>query len=720
MDESPDSKKAWALSQKIFPILNDFSTCNQEDTFFKSQFEELCNYMQANGLQDFLQQLIINQVEKRFRDEIVPAFWSYFQKSELHNKDLNQFYNAVKSLYDNYKEMDKITSGLELFRQCTHVTKIPYNEKTINNALKLILKATVLAQSPLNYQAVTLSFYETALRIEDVDSYLGFDSGHCAACDQDSCNCLHLLQETNRKLSEMNLLEPLVGQTFTNLSHKYIYTHIQKMCKDNYDSFITRLETWLHTVVIVWLRKMYSFDTSICLNEAMDTFQTKLVNYLYNSYTKIRINQLFNIVIEYPESLPALEDIRLCLPRTDLKPLLMKKLQRAMETRLLHHGVSTADILTAYVATIKSLKVLDPTGVLLESVTDPIHQYLREREDTVRCVMSSLTEEGPNDLAEELHKRGAVDENINVEDGDDDWETWTPDPIEAAVSPNPPKDVGSRRNVDIISMLVDIYGSNELFVNEYRNLLADRLLSQYTSDTEKEIRYLELLKLKFGDSNLHFCEVMLKDVVDSKRINQRIKEDSEYSESIVPLSTLIVSQQFWPPFKEEKLELHSKVAEQIKQFTAGFETLKGSRTLCWKNHLGVVNIEIELNDRTFNLSVSPMQATILMHFQDKVQNVENKNLAKVVFCDEDFEAESAMASVQDQKDEEFQNIWTYIVGMLKNLDSLPLDRIHHMLKMFAFQGLTTECSPSELKVFLDRKVRKRLLIFSNNLYTLPK
>lgn len=166
-------------------------------------------------------------------------------------------------------------------------------------------------------------------------------------------------------------------------------------------------------------------------------------------------------------------------------------------------------------------------------------------------------------------------------------------------------------------MLVDIYGSNELFVNEYRNLLADRLLSQYTSDTEKEIRYLELLKLKFGDSNLHFCEVMLKDVVDSKRINQRIKEDSEYRESGIPLSTLIVSQQFWPPFKDEKLELHNKVLEQIKEFTSGFETLKGSRTLCWKSHLGVVNIEVELNDRAFNLSVSPMQATILMHFQDK-------------------------------------------------------------------------------------------------------
>lgn len=55
-----------------------------------------------------------------------------------------------------------------------------------------------------------------------------------------------------------------------------------------------------------------------------------------------------------------------------------------METRLLHPGVSTTDILTAYVATIRSLRVLDPTGLLLETVTYPIHQYLRSREDTVR------------------------------------------------------------------------------------------------------------------------------------------------------------------------------------------------------------------------------------------------------------------------------------------------------------------------------------------------
>lgn len=113
---------------------------------------------------------------------------------------------------------------------------------------------------------------------------------------------------------------------------------------------------------------------------------------------------------------------------------------------------------------------------------------------------------------------------------------------------------------------------------------------------------------------------MLKDIADSKRINQHIKQDPEYSENDIPMSAMIVSAQFWPPFKEEKLELHSRLVTQMECYTSAFETLKGSRTLCWKNHLGVVDLEVELADRTLNLSVSPVQATIMMYFQDKSKN----------------------------------------------------------------------------------------------------
>lgn len=81
-------------------------------------------------------------------------------------------------------------------------------------------------------------------------------------------------------------------------------------------------------------------------------------------------------------------------------------------------------------------------------------------------------------------------------------------------------------------MVVDIYGSKEMFVGEYRNLLADRLLTQLDFSPEKEIRNLELLKLRFGDSVLHNCEVMLKDISDSKRIDAHIHGDGQYRKGV--------------------------------------------------------------------------------------------------------------------------------------------------------------------------------------------
>lgn len=86
------------------------------------------------------------------------------------------------------------------------------------------------------------------------------------------------------------------------------------------------------------------------------------------------------------------------------------------------------------------------------------------------------------------------------------------------------------RSADIISMVVDIYGSKELFVREYRQLLAERLLNQLDFDPEKEIRNLELLKLRFDESLLHLCEVMLKDISDSKRINAHIQNETDYDD----------------------------------------------------------------------------------------------------------------------------------------------------------------------------------------------
>lgn len=54
-----------------------------------------------------------------------------------------------------------------------------------------------------------------------------------------------------------------------------------------------------------------------------------------------------------------------------------------------------------------------------------------QREDTVRCVVTSLTEEGPSDLAEELAQGHVLDEAADSDDDMDDWKTWQPPPIDA-------------------------------------------------------------------------------------------------------------------------------------------------------------------------------------------------------------------------------------------------------------------------------------------------
>jgi anaphase-promoting complex subunit 2 len=80
--------------------------------------------------------------------------------------------------------------------------------------------------------------------------------------------------------------------------------------------------------------------------------------------------------------------------------------------------------------------------------------------------------------------------------------SWEPDPVEA----DPTRTSKSRRTMDIIGMLVGIYGSKELFVNEYRIMLAEKLLSKSDYDIDREIRTLELLKVK--SSKFHkflFC-----------------------------------------------------------------------------------------------------------------------------------------------------------------------------------------------------------------------
>lgn len=93
----------------------------------------------------------------------------------------------------------------------------------------------------------------------------------------------------------------------------------------------------------------------------------------------------------------------------------------------------------------------------------------------------------------------------------------------------------------------------------------------------------------------------------------------------------------------------------------------------------------------------------------------------MVLVDSDDESDSGLASQADQKEEELLLFWTYIQAMLTNLESLSLERIFSMLRMFVVSGpALAEIDLQELQGFLQRKVRDQQLVYSAGVYRLPK
>lgn len=486
----------------------------------------------------------------------------------------------------------------------------------------------------------------------------------------------------------------------------------------------------------------------------------KLLSNLYHTYTKERIEEMYNIIIEWPESQPALEEIRNCMGRTDLRGHLTKSLKEVLDNKLLHPGVNTSDILSAYIASIKALINLDPSGVVLQIVCEDVRKYLKSREDTVRCIVEAFKPESSSDseLYEELKK----DIGLYLETGncdpedleDENWDKWEPDPIDAPSKNN-------RRTSDIISMLVNIYGSKELFVNEYRNLLSNRLLAHCQYAIHDELRNLEFLKKRFGETPLHQCDVMLKDIGDSQRINNALHSEEggchELLNQQFQVNALILSAQFWPQLKNETLELPDVTIKALEVYNKAFQKLKGNRTLVWKPNIGFANLDLEIGNKIINLTVSPMHASIICKFEEAEEwNTEQlANSLKVpvstlkrkltfwqsqgiiyesspdVFClvgDEtagvadvsvigvdDDQEDSATASLADQREEEFEMFWKYTIGMLTARGGLPFESISASLRIFA-----ADVNTEDLRRLLDMKVRQHQLIFSGGEYRLPK
>lgn len=126
------------------------------------------------------------------------------------------------------------------------------------------------------------------------------------------------------------------------------------------------------------------------------------------------------------------------------------------------------------------------------------------------------------------------------------------------------------------------------------------------------MRTIELLKVRFGEDALHVCDVMLKDMTDSKRINDHIQQD--ISSVVEPL---IISRMFWPEVEQSSLHLTPKLRATEEDYGAAFNKFKPDKHLRWVQELGKVSLRLEMEDRVIEADVTPLQACVAELFEER-------------------------------------------------------------------------------------------------------
>ena len=380
----------------------------------------------------------------------------------------------------------------------------------------------------------------------------------------------------------------------------------------------------------------------------------------------LRVSELFDIVVDWDATKSGIDDLKHYTTNPATRSFVTSSFINVLQTRLLHPGASTVEILQVYISIIRAFRRLDPKGVLLDRIARVIRRNLRERDDTAKVIVSGLlsdtTDENgdslppdPETLTELALELNRHDEESSTNDADLDWDNmdWMPDPIDAA------PDYMKSKNTDVIGSLISLFDSKDLFVKELQTALADRLLKR-KADYDQEVSVLEHLKLRFGSSSLQACEVMLRDVLDSRKVDNVIRQDQGMGERPASPSrpgtrdtateteppqfhSKILSRLFWPTLQDQPFKIPDSILAAQSRYEAGFESLKQSRKLTWLNALGHVEVELDLTDRIFKDEVLPWQAAVIYAFQSNPEEETTTNSQPVTRTVQDLATHLSMS-----------------------------------------------------------------------------
>lgn len=494
----------------------------------------------------------------------------------------------------------------------------------------------------------------------------------------------------------------------------------------------------------------------------------EILRIAFRKLGELRISELVYIVEK--QEMYGIEDLKQAIQtNSDLRNGIVATFTEHCNRLLLNGASDTVDIILLYLKTINSFSRLDPQGILLEKVSSRIRQVLQERSDTCARLAEGLFGLSSSPLSF-LAKGIKQAPNTTTRDSMiDSFQSWEPDPVDT------PVDYVRKLTKDSVSTLINLYDNKGVFVQQLANLYANELLNMPVGEDDEELNKLvshyELMSLRFGKTATQSIGVMFLDYMNSGNIAHTIQEHAPHLHNISPL---VLSRLYWPPsIRSNKQKMGStqyfqmprrgKLKHTIDEYTRMYKQIPGHDKLDleWLHDRGRVTISLELKDRTLDLVVQPDQAILISAF-DEDNNSKSLSFAELLAAT-DFEEQQLLSTIQFWMDhnvigtdgekyrvletqeevdaqasthvvvadgaetakpadpfESMHGYWSYIVGMLTNLGSLSLDRIHSFLVMFVPSEDPYVKTKQELESYLLAMVDEGKLNYEDSKYSLVK
>ncbi|MGK3743138.1 MAG: anaphase-promoting complex subunit 2 [Bacillariaceae sp.] len=172
-----------------------------------------------------------------------------------------------------------------------------------------------------------------------------------------------LLFDSVRKLGWIRS-DSILQQPLGEALHQTILVWVKNAISKEFEveSMYDQCQEYKKRVILPWLEDLVGPSV------LQDEWSSRLDFAVSECFCLVRMEEIFELVAEYPDSHTAVVELKKVLEITRMHQAMARALKTALVKRLNHPGANTSQIIDVYINTIKVFREIDPSDRLLQVV----------------------------------------------------------------------------------------------------------------------------------------------------------------------------------------------------------------------------------------------------------------------------------------------------------------------------------------------------------------